>query len=144
MQDSKYFEENDDGEQVLASTADTVISISDVGATVSVSIVSAGESSVHTFDDEEGFYRISPQTHPELVDELDGVFARLNESSTSLVRNPYDGYEIVVEQTEVTQSDETAIVNGQTTAEYVVSPDTSEGKLLTLEDVFARLAKSLD
>lgn len=141
MQDTKYFEVNSEDEQVLSSTDEEIVNITDSGAEVAVSIVSAGESTVHTFDETEGFYRISPETHPDLIDELDTLFTNLNDSKTALIRNPYDGYELVVKQTEASASEESSVVNGQTNATYVLSPENSEGVLITLEDVFTRLAE---
>lgn len=143
MQDTKYFETNNDGDQVLSSTDDEVVEVQNDGVRLSVNVVSGGKqkSSVHTYDEDEGYYRIASD-EAALASELDALFRTLAREfgGGQITRNPGDSYELVVERDQIQSDDETATINNRTDAKYVLSPSTHHDALLVLDSVLARLA----
>lgn len=142
MQQTEYFETNSEGEQVLSASEDTAVQVQNDGVTLSVNIVSnTGDSEVYTYDDTEGYYRISPTDEPQLVDELDAFFRVLSRhfGPGQITRSPGDSYEIVVKRQTVTPDEETGGVSSRTNGEYTLSPATNHDALITLDDVLDRL-----
>lgn len=142
MQQTEYFETNSDGEQVLSASGDTAVEVQNEGVILSMNVVSnTSDSEAYTYDDTEGYYRISPTDEPQLIDELDALFRVLSRlfGSEQIARNPADSYEIVVKRENVSSDEETGRVS-RTNGEFVISPATNHDALITLDDVLDRLA----
>lgn len=142
MQQTEYFETNSEGEQVLSASDDTAVEVQNDGVHLSVNVVSnTGDSEAYTYDDTEGYYRISPSDEPHLVDELDALFRVLSRlfGPGQITRNPGDSYELVVKRDQVTPDEETGGVTSRTDGEYTISPTTNHDALVTIDEVLDRL-----
>lgn len=145
MQNTKYFEMDSNGEQTLSASDDTAVEVQNDGVELSVNVVSGGSdaSEAFTYDDEEGFYRITPVDEPRLASELDALFRVLaREHAGEITRLPGDSYEIVVQRDQVRDDDEVLNLQSRTSAEYTLSPDTHFDALVVLDEVLSRLVSN--
>lgn len=142
MTETQYYETNDDGERVLSYETDQFVKVQNDGVELTVSVVShLDQSQAYTYDDTEGFYRLSPADAPVLVEELDSLFRVLANTFgiEPVQRNPGDGYEILVSRTPVPAEDERGVSHGRTEAQFFVSPETNFDALAVLDETLSLL-----
>lgn len=140
--ETQYYETNEDGERVLSYETDSFVKTQNDGVHLTVNVVSSvDESSVYTYDETEGFYRLSPKDNPLLVEELDALFRVLASDfeTEGLQRNPGDAYEIVVSLTAIEPDDERVVSHGRNSSHFFLSSETNFDALAVLDEVIEDL-----